>query len=980
MSENKLSLVAQLETKNFVSGAKRMQNEIKGMQRELGKFNQKTNELGRALTRNLTLPFAAGATAAVKFAADLETLETSFVSLTGGAAQAAAAVAMLNDFTAKTPFQLDAVAGSARQLLAAGSGIEDLAGQLQFLGDIAATTGQPINEIASIFAKVNAKGKVELESLNQLAERGIPIFTALSEATGLLPSELGGGNVTVADFNKVLRAFSEEGGFANGAMERLSETFNGKLSTATDNAKLALASLGETILPLFKDLLDRVISVAQSIQSMSDSTKRAIVKFAAFAAAFGPIIFGVRKIAASVVGFGVSLRNASTLSAGLRAAMTGMLGPIGLVTTALSLVVTAAITEKLDQYAAKLKTIEDRLKRVNEAAVKGETENLKQLRGEKELLSDIISLQDNKDSGNRTFLLGSLIDGLGDEGKELARTLYRQFESELGRSIGTAEFFDILRQKRSALNIEIANEQERLREINLENTRKEEEAKTAIIRRQLELRRKLALEAIQDEIDKRAGNIDKATRKTGLEAVGLGDNSAEGKQNSSLQSALRRQSAIQAQLDASDAAIVTKDAQIEAEIKQQQLLAKKVQDIQKRLGEARKANTKAAGNFDGTDAETKEQRDARLEYFKNLERDAEKASEELEQQRQTVIGLRKEMGLLQDENDGLNLDFGAAKNKTAETFITNLVADSKRMRGELEKEGGEVKKFSETVSTLVEAYTGLANQAEADGTLGTEEVQNLLSPLQDELIELANKGGSLFSSGLSNSIKAGLADLNQQFSSGLITKEELGLGAVEFMKGQYESALELKRQLADSDNPLVQDIVGDFELPPTFTEFLKLYGVEFVKETDDISAKYSEFAAAIGNTTSQMFSELLRGTADFGQMFENLISNLIAKIAGLVAAFAVISAILPTSAVAQAGLGSFLTGGLGLPTGGSGQGAGITRTLQASVNTDTPTAAPGFRAAQGGEINQQVEVTGVIKGSDIHLLNARGARSRSRAN
>ena len=130
----------------------------------------------------------------------------------------------LNEFTAKTPFQIDAVAKSARQLIASGTEIADVNEQLQFLGDIAATSGASIDEIAAIFAKVNAKGKVELENLNQLAERGIPIFKALSDATGLPADKLGAGRVTVEQFNDVLKSFAQEGGFAAGAMERMSET------------------------------------------------------------------------------------------------------------------------------------------------------------------------------------------------------------------------------------------------------------------------------------------------------------------------------------------------------------------------------------------------------------------------------------------------------------------------------------------------------------------------------------------------------------------------------------------------------------------------------------------------------------------------------------------------------------------------------------------------------------------------------------
>jgi tape measure domain-containing protein len=228
----------------------------------------------------------------------LEQLETSFVSLTGGVEEAAAMMEQLNEFTAKTPFQIENVANAARQLIASGTEISQVNEQLQFLGDIAATSGVTIEEIAAIFAKVNAKGKVELENLNQLAERGIPIFKALAEATGLPADKLGAGAVSVEEFNKVLKSFAEEGGFAAGAMERLSQTAAGKFSTALDNLKQAGAEIGNQLLPFISALLDKVTELAQSFAALSDGTKRAILVLGGMAAALGPLLYTLPQVIA----------------------------------------------------------------------------------------------------------------------------------------------------------------------------------------------------------------------------------------------------------------------------------------------------------------------------------------------------------------------------------------------------------------------------------------------------------------------------------------------------------------------------------------------------------------------------------------------------------------------------------------------------------------------------------------------------------
>lgn len=267
---------------------------VKGRFRNnLSEIQAMTQNAGRSLTMGLSAPLAGIGAAAVKSAIDLEKLETSFISLTGGAEQAANMMANLNDFTAKTPFQIEGVANAARQLIASGTGVDQVNNQLQFLGDIAATSGSEIQDIAAIFAKVNAKGKVELENLNQLAERGIPIFEALADATGLPANKLGAGAVPVKQFNQVLAGFAKEGGFAAGAMERLSETAAGKFSTALDNLKLAGAELAQTLMPTIKEIIGSVTRAAQRFTSLNESQKNTLLIVGAIAAAAGPLLLTV---------------------------------------------------------------------------------------------------------------------------------------------------------------------------------------------------------------------------------------------------------------------------------------------------------------------------------------------------------------------------------------------------------------------------------------------------------------------------------------------------------------------------------------------------------------------------------------------------------------------------------------------------------------------------------------------------------------
>ena len=214
----------------------------------------------------------AGVALLIKKGAEMETLRTGFISIAGGANKAAAIVKELNEFTAKTPFQLQEVSSAARQLLATGTKRSELQDRLKMLGDIAASSGNRINDIAAIFAKVQAKGKVELENLNQLAERSVPIFAELKKVTGDANMEFGAGAVSVEQFNEALANMSKEGGLAAGAMENLSETVEGRMTTLMDNLGLELGKAAEKtgLMAGFGALLK---DATESLQGISGAAK-----------------------------------------------------------------------------------------------------------------------------------------------------------------------------------------------------------------------------------------------------------------------------------------------------------------------------------------------------------------------------------------------------------------------------------------------------------------------------------------------------------------------------------------------------------------------------------------------------------------------------------------------------------------------------------------------------------------------------------
>lgn len=142
-----------------------------------------------------------------------------------------------------TAFGLDEGATAAASALASGiKPGKELAGYLTLIGDTATQGGTSFNEMASIINKTTATGKVGMENLNQLSERGIGIMSWLADEYGVTGGELAKmvsqGQVDVETFRKVLNDN------IGGAAQESGNTFSGALA----NMQAALGRTGAKVL------------------------------------------------------------------------------------------------------------------------------------------------------------------------------------------------------------------------------------------------------------------------------------------------------------------------------------------------------------------------------------------------------------------------------------------------------------------------------------------------------------------------------------------------------------------------------------------------------------------------------------------------------------------------------------------------------------------------------------------------------------
>ena len=116
----------------------------------------------------------------ISAAADMETLGVSLEVILGSADKAKEALDFAKGYASSTPFELPGINEAILKLSSYGFELEDIKKELPKIGDIASGVGVPIEELAAIFGKAKLSNFIQAEELNQLADRGIPVFESLA--------------------------------------------------------------------------------------------------------------------------------------------------------------------------------------------------------------------------------------------------------------------------------------------------------------------------------------------------------------------------------------------------------------------------------------------------------------------------------------------------------------------------------------------------------------------------------------------------------------------------------------------------------------------------------------------------------------------------------------------------------------------------------------------------------------------------------
>ena len=226
--------------------------EILGKDKTSQAFKQVTGNVDKAKQSVLTLKnaiIALGTGAVVRSiintTARFQDLRTTLASVTGSARDGAAAFNFVSDFATRTQFGVEELSKTFISLKA--NGIEPTEERLTLFTDTAAITTDQIGTLEAmtkLFSRTAAGAGVQLEELDMVAERGVPVYTILKDRLGLAREEVTEFGKT-AGGTKIIIGALEEGlrELASGATE--ARLMN--LSTAMSNFGINVKNVQDAV-------------------------------------------------------------------------------------------------------------------------------------------------------------------------------------------------------------------------------------------------------------------------------------------------------------------------------------------------------------------------------------------------------------------------------------------------------------------------------------------------------------------------------------------------------------------------------------------------------------------------------------------------------------------------------------------------------------------------------------------------------------
>ena len=297
------------EDKNLQKVLRDIENGVNATSSKIEKSGMSIDDVVSKLTKGaaaLGLAFSAKELVAkvTDVRGEFQQLEVAFNTMLGSGERASALMAQLTQTAAVTPFGLQEVAGSAKQLLAYGVAAEEVNDRLIMLGDIAAGLSIPLSDLAYLYGTTMTQGRMYTQDLNQFMGRGIPIADELAKQFGVTKDKVKdlvtSGKVGFEEMHKSLVAMTSAGGKFGGLMEAQSKTIKGQISNLEDAIDVMFNNIGKSQ----EGVINTALSVASKLVENYETVGKVLMSLVATYGAYKAAVIAtvaIQKVETAIV-------------------------------------------------------------------------------------------------------------------------------------------------------------------------------------------------------------------------------------------------------------------------------------------------------------------------------------------------------------------------------------------------------------------------------------------------------------------------------------------------------------------------------------------------------------------------------------------------------------------------------------------------------------------------------------------------------
>lgn len=328
-----------LALKDQESVTKKVSQKLKDTSQRLKDVGGRMTSMGKDLSTKVTAPLMAVAaglvTTGIGYKAFKEESKQAFSVLLNSAEEAEKHMDRIMAFAKTTPFAFPDLVSANRKLVSFGMEAKKTEPVMEAIANSVAAMGgggQEIQELADVFAKITANGKITGEELNRLGDKGINALKILANqakvsmedmrkkiSDGAIDSEkainwlvdgmmngtkgVNGATVAMGGSLKSLEGTwkgaldSMKGAWRRAGDEIISDQLfdkiKGSVSKLTSFITQLPTMLGPTVdhmSDIFMSLIDKLSDVADWFMNLKPKTQATIASFIALAAAAGPVL------------------------------------------------------------------------------------------------------------------------------------------------------------------------------------------------------------------------------------------------------------------------------------------------------------------------------------------------------------------------------------------------------------------------------------------------------------------------------------------------------------------------------------------------------------------------------------------------------------------------------------------------------------------------------------------------------------------